>query len=269
MMSTFTRSIVDFFIVAFVTLCVLGVFISDVFIFRVKPSTYVDHDISHLIKLKTSEGSTISAAYYPNPKAEYTVLVSHGNAEDLGTSQHFAQELVEHGFAVLVYDYYGYGTSEGKPTEYNSYIAVETAYNYLVSEQHVPTRKIIAYGHSLGSALATYLAGHEPVGGLVIEGAFTTAFRVLTVHSMLPFDKFETDSRIGSIDIPKLIIHGTADQVIAFWHGQELYERASPPKDYLWVPKAGHSNSRIIEPKQYWEKWQSLVKTMEQFSYSN
>ena len=268
-MSTFTRSVVDFFIVAFVTLCVLGVFISDVFIFRVKPSSYVDSEISHLVKLETSEGSTITAAYYPNPKAEYTVLVSHGNSEDLGTSKHFAQELVKHGFAVMMYDYYGYGTSEGKPTEHNSYIAVETAYNYLVNTQHVPNRKIIAYGHSLGSALATYLAGHEPIGGLVIEGAFTSAFRVLTVYPMVPFDKFETDGRIGSIDIPKLIIHGTADQVIAFWHGQELYERAAPPKDYLWVAEAEHSNSRMIDPENYWKKWKALLKTMEQFSYSS
>jgi len=268
-MSTFTRSVVDFFIVAFVTLCVLGVFIADVFIFRVKPSSYVDSDISHLVKLETSEGNTISAAYYPNPKAEYTVLVSHGNSEDLGSSQHFAQELVKHGFAAMIYDYYGYGTSEGKPTEHNSYLAVEAVYNYLVNTQHVPNRKVIAYGHSLGSALATYLAEHEPVGGLVIEGAFTSAFRVLTVYPMVPFDKFETDSRIGNIDIPKLIIHGTADQVIAFWHGQELYERANMPKDYLWVAEAEHSNSRTVDPENYWKKWQMLLKTMEQFSYSS
>lgn len=268
-MRTFTRSVIDFFVVAFVTLLVLAFFISDVFIFRAKPSSYVDSEISQLIKLKTPEGAILSAAYYPNDKAEYTVLVSHGNSEDLGTSQSFARTLVQNGFSVMMYDYHGYGTSEGKPTETNSYTAVETAYNYLVNTKHTPNRKIISYGHSLGSALATYIAAHKPVGGLVIEGAFISAFKVLTVYPMVPFDKFETDKRIKNIDIPKLFIHGTADQVIPFWHGEKLYTLADAPKDYLWVQDAKHSNSRLVDPKNYWKKWQILVRTMKQFNYNS
>ena len=266
-MSSFTRSAFDFFIVFFVTLCVLGIFISDVFIFRSKASTYTDENLGNIIKIATKDGTKISAMHIENPKSEYTVLVSHGNSEDIRTSHKFAKELVAHGFSAIVYDYYGYGTSEGKPSESNSYLAVGAVYDYLTKQKHIPSRKIISYGHSLGSALASYVAEKQPVGGLVIEGAFTTAFRVLTIVPLLPFDKFRTISRIQNIDMPKLIIHGKKDNVIQFWHGEELYEKANPPKDFFWLEEGSHDNIRKLEPKKYWQKWYDLVKTMESFKY--
>ena len=267
-MTSIVRSALDFFIVIFVTLCILGIFVSDIFIFRAQPATYTDNDISNLIKLTTADGTKISAIYYPNPKAKYTVLVSHGNAEDVGTTREFAKLLVKQGFAVLVYDYYGYGTSEGKPTESNSYIAATTAYNYLVKDKKIPSRSIISYGHSLGSALATYIAEQNPVGGLILEGAFTSTFRVVTIIKILPFDKFNTLARIKKIDIPKLFIHGTADNVVPFWHGEKLFNYANEPKDNLWVENASHVNVKYVAPKEYWQKWHKLVKEMEDFHYT-
>ncbi len=266
-MTTIARSALDFFIVFFVTLCVLGIFVSDVFIFRSKPATYNDDNIANLEKLTTKDGTKISAIYYDNPKAKYTILVSHGNAEDIGTSQDFAKMLVKQGFSALVYDYYGYGTSEGKPSESNSYLAVKAAYNFLVKDKKVPSRSIIAYGHSLGSALATYIASNEPIGGLILEGAFTSTFRVVTIVRILPFDKFNTIGRIGDITIPKLFIHGTADVVVPFWHGEKLFESAVTPKDNLWVVDASHTNVKFVAPTEYWQKWHKLVKEMESFQY--
>ena len=266
-MNSFTRSTLDFLIVFFVTLCVLGIFISDVFIFRSKAASYTDESLVNVIKIATKDGTKISAMYFENPKAEYTVLVSHGNSEDIKKSSKFAKELVDHGFSAMVYDYYGYGTSEGKPSEYNSYLAVTSAYDYLLKQKNVQSRKIISYGHSLGSALASYLAETQPVGGLVIEGAFTTAFRVLTIVPLVPFDKFRTISRIENIDMPKLIIHGKKDNVIQFWHGEELYQKAKAPKDFLWIDNAGHVDVRKLESKKYWKKWDDLVNTMGSFNY--
>ena len=266
-MTTLVRSALDFFIVFFVTLCVLGIFVSDVFIFRAKPATYSDKNMQNLIKLTTEDGTKLSAIYYDNPKAKYTVLVSHGNSDDLGTTESFAKLLVKQGFSALVYDYYGYGTSEGKPSESNSYLAVEAAYNYLTKEKKVPSRSIISYGHSLGSALATYIADQEPVGGLILEGAFTSTFRVITVIRILPFDKFNTIGRIGDITVPKLFIHGAEDNVVPFWHGEKLFSEANEPKDNLWVENGTHTNVKFIATEKYWSKWNKLVKEMENFQY--
>ncbi|HAX79930.1 MAG TPA: hypothetical protein DCY88_29865 [Cyanobacteria bacterium UBA11372] len=88
-------------------------------IFLPQPSTY--EDTQDIIKLTTANGVSISAIYLPNPKAKYTILYSHGNAEDLGYGLPMLKELRDIGFSVFAYDYQGYGTSRGTPSEANAY----------------------------------------------------------------------------------------------------------------------------------------------------
>lgn len=259
------KQIIDFLIIFFVSLCMLGIFVSDTFLFRAKHSSYQDDN--RIIKLTTSDGGEISAAYYKVENAKATILLSHGNGNDIGMEKSFTADANKNGYNVMLYDYYGYGTSSGSPSEANSYLAVEAAYKYLVTNKKIPSRKIIAYGHSLGSGMATYIAATKPVGALIIDGGFVTAFRVITVFPLLPFDKFRNITRIKNITIPKLIIHGNNDEIISFWHGPALYEAAPSPKDFLWVKDAGHENSRTVAGKEYWKKWQELVNTMNKFNY--
>ena len=266
-MNQITKTIIDFFVVLLTTLCVLGFFLSDIFLFRAKAPSYTDNE--QIIKLTTEDGTRLSAMYFPLKDAKYTILVSHGNGEDIGRTQKFAQQLNREGYSAMVYDYYGYGTSEGRPNEQNSYLAVEAAYQFLTEKQHIPPRQIIAYGHSLGSGVASYLANTQPVAALIIDGAFLSAFRVVTMVPLLPFDKFNTASRIQNIDIPKLFIHGTEDEVIPFWHGEALYEMANPPKSNLWVQQGKHNNVTIVSGETYWQKWRELVRDIETFQYPN
>ncbi|MCA1625981.1 MAG: alpha/beta hydrolase [Acidobacteria bacterium] len=87
---------------------------ADSIIFQPQPSFY--HDDNSIIKLTTETGEKISAKYFQNLNAEYTILFSYGNAEDIGTATLFLKELQNAGFSVFAYDYRGYGTSEGKPS---------------------------------------------------------------------------------------------------------------------------------------------------------
>ncbi|MDE5102410.1 MAG: alpha/beta hydrolase, partial [Trichodesmium sp. St19_bin2] len=200
----------------------------------------------------------ITGIYLPLPKAEYTILYSHGNAEDLGEILPRLRDLRDIGFSIFSYDYQGYGTSQGKPSVKAAYQDVNAAYEYLTKKLGIPANKIIVYGRSVGGGPSIDLASRQPVAGLVIESSFTTAFRVVTRIPIYPFDRFPNIDKIKSINCPVLVMHGNADQVIPFSHGQQLFAIANQPKLSLWVDGAGHLNLLEIAGQKY-------VKVMGEF----
>lgn len=226
----------------------LGWFQSEQLIFLPRPASYQDGDA--IFKLTTADGLQISAVYLPNPEATYTLLYSHGNAEDLGDILPRLVGLQQGGFAVLAYDYRGYGTSEGIPSEAGAYKDIEAAYAYLV-EQGIPPERILVYGRSVGGGPSVYLAAQKPVGGLILESTFVTAFRVLTRIPLLPFDRFDNLSRIAQINCPLLILHGTQDRLIPFWHAEALYQAARDPKRLVPIEGADHNNLLQVAGERY------------------
>lgn len=215
---------------------------------------------AEFLKLTPADGTTIFAVYLPNKKAKYTILVSHGNAEDLGTVMPFLRAMHANGFSVFAYDYHGYGLSSGKPSEHNAYLDVNAAYDYLTKNLKIAPETIIAYGHSLGAAVALDLAVREPVAVVILQGAFTTAFRVVTRIPIIPFEKYDNLKKITQLKCPLLVIHGTADSIIAFWHGQKLYAVASVPKQFYRVENAGHNDVLIVTGDEYWQAIKSFLK---------
>ena len=208
--------------------------------FQPHPVEYLDSN--QILKLSAGDGSFISARFLSNPAARYTILYSHGNGEDLGDIIPTMHGLQGMGFSVFAYDYRGYGTSSGSASESNAYEDEELAYNYLIKELHVPPDSIIAYGHSLGGAMAVDLASRKPLAGLVMESTFVSGFRVLTRYPLFPFDRFRSLEKLKRTRCPVLIIHGRRDQIIPFWHGELLYESANQPKQHLWIETAGHND---------------------------
>ncbi|MDQ4122360.1 MAG: alpha/beta hydrolase [Acidobacteriota bacterium] len=201
--------------------------------------------------MNLASGGQISAVHLPNPQARYTILFSHGNAEDIGRALPTLEKLKAMGFSVFAYDYQGYGTSSGFPSEQNAYQDVEAAYNYLVENLGVPSDRIIAHGRSLGGAVAINLVQKRPVGGLIIESSFLTAYRVVTRIPLFPFDKFKSISKIKQVWCPVLVIHGKRDQVIPFSHGEKLFLEANKPKISFWVEEADHNNLLRMAGKGY------------------
>lgn len=250
------HAVIAFIVLSYGLLIILALS-ADKMIFLPHPSSYTDavfaklksENVEH-VRLR-SGSETILAVYLPNPSAKYTLLWSHGNAEDLGDDLFFLEEFRRAGFAVFSYDYRGYGTSTGRPSEKGAYEDAHAAYDYLTQTLHVEPARIISYGHSLGAAAAIELASTKPVGALIADAPFITAFRVLTRVPVLPWDKFDNASRIRRVHCPVLIIQGKADEVIPWWHGQRIYALANEPKRSLWIDKAGHNDIFIVAGKQY------------------
>jgi abhydrolase domain-containing protein 17 len=245
------KNIILIVVLSYAGLNIFALLFSTQMIFLPPRSGY--HDSARITKLTLPNGTKISAIYLPNKKAKYTILVSHGNAEDIGYMYPFLQAIQAHGFAVFAYDYPGYGTSEGRATEKTTYMAVIAAYDYLTQKLKVPATRIISYGRSVGAAMAIELATKRKVAGVIAQSPFVTAFRVMTQIPLLLFDKFTNIKKIKQINCPLLVIHGTADAIIPLWHGRRLYETALEPKYKLWVKGAGHNNLIQVANDDFWQ----------------
>jgi len=219
---------------------IIAYLLADKLIFQPPPAFYGDRDSS--LRLSTPNGEKIAARFFKNETAEFTILFSHGNAEDIFGAEPFFEELSRAGFNVFAYDYRGYGLSEGTASEQNSYEDALAAYDYLVNDLKIAPEKIILHGQSLGAAVAIELAARKKCRGLIVESAFVSAFRVLTKYPLFPFDEFQNLNKIGRIKCPALFIHGRKDEIVPFWHGEKLFAAANEPKAALWLDEAGHNN---------------------------
>jgi fermentation-respiration switch protein FrsA (DUF1100 family) len=148
---------------------------------------------------------------------------------------------------VLVYDYPGYGWSEGRPSEKGCYAAAEAAFAWLTQAKEVPEREVVLLGSSLGSAMACELATRHDNRLLVLVGGFTSfpdmAQKTVPCYPSrwLVHNRLDNLSRIEHVRGPVFVAHGTEDRLVPFWMGKRLYARAPEPKRFY--PVAGHGHS--------------------------
>ena len=251
--------------IAGISYCGLMVFawlFSGKMIFPVPTPQYTE-DTFPLLRLPIDDNTEIAALYLPNEAAHYTLLYCHGNAEDLGSAKPLLEAFHKRGYAVFAFDYPGYGLSDGKPSEAGCFAAIAAAFHYLKIFHNCAAEQMILYGRSLGSGSAIYLASREPVAGLILDGAFSSTFRVVTRYQILPWDVFDNLARIDQVKCPILSIHGKRDRTVPFSHAVKLYEAARGQRFKLWVDAAGHNNLIEISGEDY---WQAIDKFVESFN---
>ncbi len=178
-----------------------------------------------------------------------TVLYCHGNGGNLSNVVWVAQELTVRGFDTMIFDYRGYGRSEGRLTdEWGLYADTEAFYDHLVSERGVKTEKLALYGQSLGTTAAIDLASRRPCGALIVESGLSSASDMGAISfpwlprqlHVLAKNRFESERKIADVKCPALIAHGTNDPVIPVEQGRKLYESARDPKRLVIVEGGDH-----------------------------
>src|SRR4051812_16152297 len=197
----------------------------------------------------SADGTKLHAWWLPpTDPAAGAVLVAHGNGGNLTHRGQLAADLRRTlGAGVLLFDYPGYGKSEGKPTEEGCYAAGDAALRWLNEEAKVPTSRVIILGESLGGGPAVELATrHEDCRALVLVFAFTSMPAVAKYHypwlptHTLMRTRFDNLSKIGRVHRPVFIAHGTADAIVPFAHGEQLFAAANEPKEFLRAEGVGH-----------------------------
>ncbi len=190
------------------------------------------------LTLVTSDGVRIHAWYFPVERAERVVLMCHGNAGSIEDRLGHAEAITRMGQSFLIFDYRGYGRSEGKPDEEGTYRDSEAAYDWL-RERGYRSEQIVAFGVSLGAAIAVELACRRELAALVIDSAFSSMLDVgretypwLPVRYILRID-YDSVSKIGGVDIPFLVFHSAGDRLIPIEQARRLYEAAPGPKKFV------------------------------------
>lgn len=236
--------------VAYIGGMVYAYLVADKMIFPYTGSSYADS--AELIKLKSSDGERIAAYHLPNNSSPDLLLYSHGNGEDLGSILPVLETFQAKGLAVFAYDYPGYGQSTGTPSEAGVYAAAEAAYKYATETLGYAPENITLYGRSLGSGPSCWLAERYPVHGLILDGAFSSTFRVMTKVRLLPWDRFDNIARLPSIECPVLILHGVQDRTVPFAHALQNQKVIQSRVETLWSEDAGHND--LIEQlgSAYW-----------------
>ncbi len=246
------------------SLAALTFLLEDRLLFRPHhPASYVD---APEIRKLTSGRFQISTRYIEHPGARYTILYSHGNAEDIEDIAVLLEPFQGLGVSVLAYDYAGYGTSEGAPSERQLYQDIDAAYRYLVEDRGVSPLHIVLYGRSIGSGPSVDLASRRPVGGLILESAFTSAFRVATRVSLLPWDRFDNLEKMRRVRCPVLVMHGTEDTLIPLHHGQALFDAVVGHKQSLWVVGGAHGDLPIVAGDRFVASVREFLGTIGSFA---
>ncbi|WP_233246082.1 alpha/beta hydrolase [Coraliomargarita sinensis] len=246
------------FSVIYTGLFIYAIYASDSMIFPIPASSYTDE--SDILKLKTADGESISAYFLEAPGSKDVLFYSHGNGEDIGDIRTLLQEFKKKGISALAYDYPGYGTSSGEPSEQGVYAAAEAAFRYLTDKRGYSPESITLYGRSLGSGPSCWLAERYRVAGLILDGAFSSTFRVITNIKLLPFDKFDNLAILPELDCPVLLIHGTDDNVVPFAHALRNENALNKPPETLWVEGADHNNHIELAGDHYWNVVQNFIR---------
>ncbi|MGH7714166.1 MAG: alpha/beta hydrolase, partial [Gemmatimonadaceae bacterium] len=197
------------------------------------------------------------------------LLDCHGAAGNISSYSRprWAAWMREQGVNVFQFDYRGFGESSGSPNEQGLYRDAEAAYRFLLDSLGVAAERIVIFGHSLGSGVATHLASRVKAAGLIVEGAFTAAAdRGQELYPWLPVrllssNDFDSMGRIRGIAMPKLFIHATNDETIPYEHGQRLYEAAEPPKTFLTVT-GGHEHAFEQDRARYYAAIRAFADTV-------
>ena len=186
----------------------------------------------------------------------FTILFFHGNAGNISDRFEKLEAFRDLGVHTLIIDYRGYGRSEGKPNEEGTYRDARAAYEYLTQQRQLAPRSIVAYGESLGSAVAADLASTVEVGGLILEEAFTSVGDI--GQKMFPFfpvrwlvrNKYDTLRKLPRIKVPLLIIHSRDDEFFDMRHAQRLLAAANQPKRLVEL-RGGHNDAFLVSALAY------------------
>ncbi len=222
------------------------------------------------VRFPTADGLELHGWFLPaEGAAAGTVLYLHGNAENISTHVAGVAWLPARGFNVFIFDYRGYGASEGQPTLDGAQKDIDAAMKTLLERSDVEKDRIVFYGQSLGGALAVYNVAHSPfrdhIRALVIESTFSDYVEItrekLADHwltwplqwlpSLTVDNRFSPLPAIKMISpIPLLIIQGDQDATVPVHHGRQLYDAALEPKQLWIVPDAKHMQAMRQEPQR-------------------
>ena len=208
------------------------------------------------VDLLTEDGVRLDAWFVPAREPRGIVLFFHGNAGNISHRLDSLKIFNDLKLSTLIFDYRGYGRSQGKVSEQGTYRDAEAAWHYLTEQRGMPAAQIILFGRSLGAAVAAHLAHQQRPAGLIIESGFVSVpelaaqlYPWLPVRWLAQF-KYPTSKYLNMVSAPVLIVHSRDDEIIPFDQGWSLFKGAREPKQFLEL-KGGHNDGFLVSGRHY------------------
>ncbi len=208
----------------------------------------------------TADSVKLHGWYMESPDPIATLLLSHGNAGNISHRLDLMRRLHRAGFNVFMYDYRGYGRSDGSPSEKGIYLDGRAAFDHSTTLPGVDPTRIILFGTSLGGAVSVDVVKDRSPAALILEATFSSGkdlaqalypFLPVTVFMKSEFNSIE---KIRSITIPLLIIHGTDDSIVPLRLARRLFDAANEPKEFYEIAGADHNDTYFVGRTPYFEK---------------
>ena len=216
--------------------------------------------------LTAEDGVRIHGWYLPVEGSRRTVLICHGNAGNVSHRLDRALLIQSNlGAAVFLFDYRGYGRSEGSPDEEGTYRDARAAYRYLERDRGLDPDRIVLFGESLGAAVALQLALEKRAAALVMESPFASVPAMArALYPFLPLGpvvrtRYDNLAKIGGLRLPLLVLHGDRDEIVPFAQGRQVFEAAPGPKRFYAIPQARHNDTYVAGGEAYWAVWREFL----------
>lgn len=213
------------------------------------------------------DGVRLNGWFIPFPASTATLVWFHGNAGNMGDRLENIKLLHDFGNVnIFIFDYRGYGRSEGHPSEDGVYLDGEAALDLVKNKTgNAGGRKTILFGRSLGAAIATEIATRVESDGLILESPFISVAEMARV--VFPFwlirpllrTRFDTREKIQKIKVPLLVLHGDRDDVVPYEQGKQVFEAAPEPKKFFTIPGAAHNDTYIVGGKRYFQQLKEFI----------
>jgi fermentation-respiration switch protein FrsA (DUF1100 family) len=222
------------------------------------------------VAFQSADGVRLTGWYLAVKNARFTLLFCHGNG---GNIMHRLDSLaLFHSLGVncFIFDYRGYGSSAGRPTEAGTYLDAQAAYDWLIREKRIPPEQIILFGRSLGGSIAAHLAGRVRSRALVVESAFTSYpdigarfYPYMPVRLFARF-RYSTLTYLKRVHCPVMLIHSKDDELVPLEFGRRLFEAAQEPKQFVEIA-GGHNDGFVVSGDVYREAWARWLDFVEDY----
>jgi fermentation-respiration switch protein FrsA (DUF1100 family) len=199
------------------------------------------------VKIATEDGERLDGWWLPPPGGSGVVLYLHGTPGTLPDYGWRLAQLQKSGLGILGIDWRGYGGSTGQPSELGLRGDARAGFDFI--RAIAPQSKIAVFGESLGTGPAIALARERPVAGVLLNAPYASVRRLFELRGPpIPYrwlmkDPFDSEALIGDLNVPVLILHGTADPAIPLGEARRLYAAARDPKRMIVIEGAGHGDA--------------------------
>jgi fermentation-respiration switch protein FrsA (DUF1100 family) len=244
-------NLVIFLIIAYVTVLVLMYSLQRMMLYH--PSKRIEAPEAYGLEgfseyfINAADGTRLQIWYRPAQAGFPTIAYFHGNADHMGGRAPLFSALTAKGFGLAALSYRGYGKSEGTPSEQGLYQDARAMIGFVESQGVAPNR-IMLYGESLGTGIATQMAVEYPVAALALQSPYISVedraselYRFIPVKWLMK-DKYRSIDKIGKIKATLILFHGEMDSIIPVSHGRRMLEAAPEPKKAYFLPQTSHND---------------------------